>query len=58
MAERLGLGALLRTQFAKLSGGQKQRLFIALALIGTPRVVVLDELTTGLDPRGAATRGS
>lgn len=52
LAERLGLGALLRTQFAKLSGGQKQRLFIALALIGTPRVVVLDELTTGLDPRG------
>ena len=38
-------------RFGKLSGGQKQRLFIALALIGNPRVVVLDELTTGLDPR-------
>ncbi|WP_208779935.1 ABC transporter ATP-binding protein [Streptomyces griseorubiginosus] len=51
LAERLGLTAKLSTRFAKLSGGQKQRLFIALALIGNPRVVVLDELTTGLDPR-------
>ncbi|MGW0817812.1 ABC transporter ATP-binding protein [Streptomyces viridiviolaceus] len=51
LAERLGLTAKLGTRFAKLSGGQKQRLFIALALIGDPRVVVLDELTTGLDPR-------
>ncbi|MGW1867454.1 ABC transporter ATP-binding protein [Streptomyces mauvecolor] len=51
LAERLGLGEKLDTRFAKLSGGQKQRLFIALALIGNPRVVVLDELTTGLDPR-------
>ncbi|MFJ9544038.1 ATP-binding cassette domain-containing protein [Streptomyces sp. NPDC101225] len=51
LAERLGLTARLTTRFAQLSGGQKQRLFIALALIGNPRVVVLDELTTGLDPR-------
>ncbi|MER6838661.1 ABC transporter ATP-binding protein [Streptomyces cellulosae] len=51
LAERLGLTAKLATRFAKLSGGQKQRLFIALALIGNPRIVVLDELTTGLDPR-------
>ncbi|MFJ4982153.1 ABC transporter ATP-binding protein [Streptomyces coeruleorubidus] len=51
LAERLGLTDKLRTRFAKLSGGQKQRLFIALALIGNPRIVVLDELTTGLDPR-------
>jgi ABC-2 type transport system ATP-binding protein len=51
LAERLGLAEQLRTRFAKLSGGQKQRLFIALALVGNPRVVVLDELTTGLDPR-------
>ncbi|MFH8614972.1 ABC transporter ATP-binding protein [Streptomyces sp. NPDC017979] len=51
LAERLGLTPKLNTRFGKLSGGQKQRLFIALALIGSPRVVVLDELTTGLDPR-------
>ncbi|MEE2060885.1 ABC transporter ATP-binding protein [Rhodococcus artemisiae] len=52
LAERLGLAPVFGTRFAKLSGGQQQRLFIALALIGRPRVVVLDELTTGLDPRG------
>ncbi|MFJ9566822.1 ATP-binding cassette domain-containing protein [Streptomyces fuscichromogenes] len=51
LAERLGLTDKLATRFGKLSGGQRQRLFIALALIGDPRVVVLDELTTGLDPR-------
>jgi ABC-2 type transport system ATP-binding protein len=51
LVERLGLEPLLGTRFGKLSGGQKQRLFVALALVGGPRVVILDELTTGLDPR-------
>ncbi|MFI7521050.1 ABC transporter ATP-binding protein [Micromonospora globbae] len=45
------LGGHARTRFEKLSGGQQQRLSIALALVGQPRVVILDELTTGLDPR-------
>ena len=51
LARELGLEEKLGTRFAKLSGGQKQRLSIALALIGDPRVAILDELTTGLDPQ-------
>ncbi|NYD68492.1 ABC transporter ATP-binding protein [Agromyces atrinae] len=50
LLERVGLTAERKTRFENLSGGQQQRLSIALALIGDPRVVVLDELTTGLDP--------
>jgi len=51
LMDLLGLTDKRNTRFEKLSGGQKQRLSIALALIGRPRIAVLDELTTGLDPR-------
>jgi ABC-2 type transport system ATP-binding protein len=51
LMEVLGISAKASTTFRKLSGGQKQRLSIALALVGNPRVAVLDELTTGLDPQ-------
>ncbi len=51
LAEQLGLTERLDARFGTLSGGQRQRLSIALALIGSPKAVVLDELTTGLDPR-------
>ncbi|TDD17703.1 ABC transporter ATP-binding protein [Nonomuraea diastatica] len=51
LIERVGLGGKRDTMFKKLSGGQRQRLSVALALVGRPRVAVLDELTTGLDPQ-------
>ena len=43
------LEKLEKSQVNKLSGGEKQRLSVALALIGNPEIVFLDELTTGLD---------
>ena len=51
LLDALGLAGKSNTPFRKLSGGQKQRLSIALALVGNPRIAVLDELTTGLDPQ-------
>jgi ABC-2 type transport system ATP-binding protein len=50
LVEVLGLAPVLGRAWSALSGGQKQRLSIALALIGRPRIAILDELTTGLDP--------
>jgi ABC-2 type transport system ATP-binding protein len=51
LLDLLGLAEKRDTPYKKLSGGQKQRLSIALALIGSPEVAILDELTTGLDPQ-------
>nr|BFE84923.1 ABC transporter ATP-binding protein [Planobispora longispora] len=51
LIERVGLADKRNTRYGKLSGGQQQRLSIALALVGNPRVAILDELTTGLDPQ-------
>jgi ABC-2 type transport system ATP-binding protein len=50
LMEEWGLTAQRRTAFGDLSGGQRQRLFVALALVADPRLVILDEMTTGLDP--------
>ncbi|RUQ87795.1 ABC transporter ATP-binding protein [Labedella gwakjiensis] len=49
IAAEFGLDPLLRMQTGALSGGQKRRLAVALAFIGNPRLVLLDEPTTGLD---------
>jgi ABC-2 type transport system ATP-binding protein len=50
LLERFGLAARRRSAFASLSGGERQRLFLVLALLNRPRLVILDELTQGLDP--------
>jgi len=47
--DRFDLGALARRQTGGLSGGQQRRLAVALAFVGRPRLVILDEPTTGLD---------
>lgn len=52
LLDTVGLAHRRKTAFGALSGGERQRLSIALALIGNPRIAILDELTTGLDPQG------
>jgi ABC-2 type transport system ATP-binding protein len=50
LIEQWGLSEKRDAHFSDLSGGQRQRLFVALALVNDPRLVFLDEMTTGLDP--------
>jgi len=50
LLERFGLAGKLRSAFGTMSGGEQQRLFLVLALLNQPRLVILDELTQGLDP--------
>ena len=51
LIEVLGLAGKRHDYYRSLSGGQRQRLSVALALIGRPKIAVLDEMTTGLDPQ-------
>ena len=55
LLDLVGLTAVAATPYRRLSGGQQQRLSLALALLGRPELVFLDEPTAGLDPQARQT---
>ena len=55
LVERLGLAPSVSTRYRRLSGGQQQRLALAMALVGRPELVFLDEPTAVLDPQARRT---
>ena len=58
LLELVGLTTVAGTRYRRLSGGERQRLGLALALVGRPEVVILDEPTAGMDPEARATTRS